>query len=310
MRWVFAFLLALVSWGAMAEGHIYLLLSGTDAVYEDAANEFREGLGKDHRIVTRDVGEVSAEWIKSISSDENLIVPVGLKAARLVASSHGGHGAVLALMVPRITMDKLRWPDALVPGRLSFVYIDQPLERSLSLLETLMPQRRRLGVIVSRENEGSLGTLKSEALRRELALSATTVDEAGEVGPALRRALANIDALLLLPDAVVLNPANIQSLLLASYRLRVPVLGFSPGLVKSGTVAAVFSTPEQIGRQGNSMARRWLGERQLPGPQHASEFSLGINHYVARSLGLSLPPETEVARQLGASPPPGTRRPE
>lgn len=186
------------------------------------------------------------------------------------------------------------------PGRVAFVYIDQPVERSLALLETLLPQKNRIGVIVSADNSGILKTLEEEALRAGLRLNATVVDDAGAVGPSLRKVLAGSEVFLLLPDAVVLSGANLQSLLMASYRLRVPVLGFSPGLVKSGAIAAVYSSPRQIGSHGGSMARRWIHGGALPPSQHAGQFSLDINSHVAKSLGLSLPHEREAAKVLGA----------
>jgi ABC-type uncharacterized transport system substrate-binding protein len=203
-------------------------------------------------------------------------------------------------MVPRVSADTIRWPGELDPGHLSSVYIDQPVERSLALLMALMPGKSRIGVIVSPENMGILKTLEREAARRGLILDAEMVDDFRAVGPSLRKVLSDIDVFLLLPDAVVLNGANLKSLLVASYRLRVPVLGFSPGLVKSGAVAAVFSTPNQIGMHGAGMALRWLSSGQLPPPQHAAQYSVDINHYVARSLGLSLQLEREVVKALGA----------
>lgn len=276
------------------------MLSAADEAYEDAAKSFQEGLGKDRSVLTWTMPEVSPGQMRSLSEDANLIVPIGLKATRFVAENYGGQGAVLSLMVPRISAENVRWNRAGAAGTLAFVYIDQPVDRSLALLEALLPQRRRIGVITSPGNGELLKVLEKEAEQRGLVLNATMVADTTEVGPSLRRVLAENDVFLLLPDAVVLSGANLQSILLASYRSRVPVIGFSPGLVKSGAVAAVFSSPAQIGWQGGVMAKRWLTSGSLPNSQYAGQFSIDINSYVARSLGLTLPPEKEVARKLGA----------
>jgi len=106
---------------------------------------------------------------------------------------------------------------------------------------------------------------------------------------------------LLLPDSLAFHAGNAQNVLLTIYRYRVPVLGFSQGLSKAGAVAAVYSTPAQIGRQGARMASRWKREGgDLPSSQHADEFSVAFNPYVARSLGVVLPDLGEVRRRLGA----------
>lgn len=285
---------------AWAGGGVHLLLSAADEAYEDAALSFQEALGKDRSVSTWIMSEVTPGQMRGLSEDANLIVPIGLKATRFVAENYGGQGAVLSLMVPKISAESVRWNRGVTAGKLAFVYIDQPVERSLALLETLLPQRKRIGVIISAGNGELLKIMEKEAEQRGLTLNASMVADTTEVGPSLRRVLAESDVFLLLPDAVVLSGANLQSILLASYRSRLPVIGFSPGLVKSGAVAAVFSSPAQIGWQGGGMARRWLASGSLPNSQYAGQFSININSYVARSLGLSLPPEKEVARKLGA----------
>jgi ABC-type uncharacterized transport system substrate-binding protein len=88
---------------------------------------------------------------------------------------------------------------------------------------------------------------------------------------------------------------------MATYRQRVPVVGFSQGLSKAGAVASAYSSPAQIGRQGARMAARWLDSGELPPPQAAAEFSIDFNRHVARSLGITLPDEDEIRRRLGAT---------
>ena len=155
--------------------------------------------------------------------------------------------------------------------------------------------------MVSTGNRASLRPFQQEAERRRLVLSQESIAAGTEVVPALRRLLPNVDVLLLLPDALVVNLNNVQQVLLTTYRYRVPVIGFSPGLVKAGAVVAVYSTPAQIGRQGGALASQWLDGEDLPAPQHCNEFSVDINRHVARSLELSLPDTEEIAKRLGAA---------
>jgi len=285
---------------AWAEGSVYLVLSERDGAYEEAARAFQDAVGKVRNLQVLSVKDMSPEQVKGISQNDNLVVPIGMKAVQFVAENHSGRGSVLGLMVPRASAEKVHWPNEFSPGRLAFVYIDQPVERSLALLAALMPDKTRVGTLVSSGNGDLLNVLDREAQRHGFTLVPSVVDEPNAVGPSLRQILLDSEVFLLLPDAVVLSGTNLQSLLMASYRLRVPVLGFSPGIVKSGAVAAVFSTPGQIGSQGGSMARRWVGGSALPPSQYASQYSLDINTHVARSLGLSLPAEQMLVKTLGA----------
>jgi len=301
VRWLAALILfwmPLVT--AWAEGSVYLVLSERDGAYEEAARAFQDAVGKVRNLQVLSVREMTQEQVRGITQSDNLLVPVGMKAVQFVAENHAGRGSVLGLMVPRASAEKVRWPNEFSPGRLAFVYIDQPVERSLALLAALMPDKTRVGTLISSSNGELLNTLDREAQRHGFTLVPAVVDEPNNVGPALRQVLLDSEVFLLLPDSVVLSGTNLQSLLMASYRLRVPVLGFSPGIVKSGAVAAVFSTPGQIGTQGGIMARRWTGSASLPGSQYASQYSLDINNHVARSLGLSLPPEQSLVKTLGA----------
>jgi putative ABC transport system substrate-binding protein len=285
---------------AWADDMVYLVLTEPGGAYEEAAHAFLDGLGGDRDVQVWNMAELPPERVRTMTQGENLVVPIGLRATRYVAAHHAGHGAVLGLMVPRASAEDIRWPSALRERRLAFVFIDQPVERSLELIQALLPRRDRIGAIVSPDNLDILKALEAECARRGLTLNSRVVDDTDDVGPALRRVLGDSDVFLLLPDALVLGGAALQTLLIASYRLRVPVIGFSPGLVKSGAVAAVYSSPAQIGLQGGTLARRWRAGKGLPPSLSPDRFSVDYNSYVARSLGLSLPPEQEVEQQLGA----------
>lgn len=300
MRWFwFQILWMMASWSAWAGSEVRIVLSDAEAAYREAAEAIVESLGKGVDVEVRPISEVSVQELRAGSPENRLWIPIGLKAVRHVAEHHGKGGAVLGVMLPMNSALKLVW--TMVPGKLAYVYIDQPVVRSLALVEALLPNKRRIGVIASAENDAVLGELRAEAVQRGLSVNSAKVDQAEDVGPVLRRVLDESDVLLLLPDSVVLGGGRIKNVLIAGYRMRVPVLGFSPGLVKSGAVAGVFSTPRQIGHQAGAMARRWLAGGGLPPSQYAQEFSMDINESVARSLGLSLPSESEVARRIGAS---------
>lgn len=298
MRWLWwQLLLMLACCPAWAGSEVRIVLSEKEAAYQEAAAAMVDALGRGVDVEVRAMSEIDVRELRG--AENRLWIPVGLKAARLVAEHHEGRGAVLGAMLPMASARKLLW--RLAPNKLAYVYIDQPVARSLALSEALLPSRKRIGVIASAENEAVLAELRAEAAQRGLMLNKARVNLPEEVGPALRRILSGSDVLLLLPDTVVMGSGQFKNVLLAAYRMRLPVLGFSPGLMKSGAVAGVFSTPRQIGRQAGLMARHWLASGSLPATRHAQEFSIDINESVARSLGLNLPSGTDMARLVGAS---------
>jgi len=299
-RFFLLFLGWLVLAPAWAEDVIHLILSDQGGAYQEAAEAFRAGIGQRQAIKVWSLADLSASQVQGITRTADLIVPVGVKAARFIAEHHAGQAAVLSLMIPRAVSEKLQWPSSLGRRKVSAVFIDQPPSRSIGLAEAAFPAARRVGLLISAENAGIGKLLLQESARRNLRLNVETVDTADDVAPALRRVLPESDLLLLVPDAIAINAGNAQNVLLTTYRFRVPVLGFSQGLSKAGAVASVYSSPAQIGSQGALMATRWLQGGELPPPQHAGEFSIAFNSHVARSLGVLLPNEDDIRRKLGA----------
>ena len=115
--------------------------------------------------------------------------------------------------------------------------------------------------------------------------------------PALQKVLEGADVLLALADPQIYHGGSIQNILLGSVRVRVPVVAFSPAYVKAGALAAVYSTPAQIGLQAAAMTRAVLQGRGLPSaPQYAREFEVSVNLPVAHALALPVDASTLLAR--------------
>jgi ABC-type uncharacterized transport system substrate-binding protein len=294
-----AFLLLLcVPLTGLAEGKLYVVLSERGGAYEEVVEGLRQTLvGRSFVHATLD--ETTSAQMRELTSEANLILPIGIRATRFVAENHAGRASVLGLMVPKNTAEAIDWPSRLPRSRISAVYIDQPTSRSMSLVKAGMPTVQRIGVVLSSEAAEQLKYLEGEALRFELQLKTRLVERGEEVGPVLRNLLPEVDALLLLPDPIAFNASNVQNVLLAAYRQRVPVIGFSSGLVKAGAVASVFATPVQIGRQAGRMAARWSPDTgDLPAAQAPTDYSVSVNRQVVRSLDLSVPDERDIQRRM------------
>lgn len=305
MRRLIHLLLACLFWlptlPAWGEAGVHLILSDSGSAYQETVEAFRAGIGARRSVRLWNLADMSAGQVQALTRGGDLLVPVGVKATRYIAELHAGKAPVLALMLPRAAAEHIRWPTMLGRGKTTYVFIDQPANRTLGLIEEAFPSARRIGVVISEENQGAVKLLALEAVKRRLELKQETVTAAEEVAPALRRMLPDSDVLLLVPDTLAINSANAQNVLLTTYRYRVPVVGFSQGLAKAGAVAAVYSSPAQIGRHGAQIAARWLvDEGDLPPPQPASEFSVAFNSRVARSLSLNMTEESEIRRKLGA----------
>jgi len=107
------------------------------------------------------------------------------------------------------------------------------------------------------------------------------------------------NAILTLPDPVALSPRRAKWLLYQSYQKKVPIISFSRSFVKAGALAAVFSTPRQIGRQAGEVAISILKDPEYaPRFLYPSYFDIALNRAVARSLGLEIADKESLMKSM------------
>ncbi len=142
--------------------------------------------------------------------------------------------------------------------------------------------------------------MRRAAQRSGINLIAQHVAAGTNPNAALEQVLEDSQLLLALPDPDVFTRYTVAGLLLTSYHHAVPVIGFSAAYVKAGALAAVYSTPEQIGRDAAEMvlAARTDAGWTLPAPRYPTYYNVAVNRQVGRSLSLKLPDDTELHRAL------------
>ena len=175
----------------------------------------------------------------------------------------------------------------------TFIVLEQPISRILALIRVALPQGRRLGVIYGPTSESRGPELRNQAKLYGYTLVETHIKSDAEVGEALRTLLGQVDALLALPDPVVVNENTAKSLILDTYIHEIALIGYSHALVKAGALMAIHSTPAQFGMQAAELAGRQQGNHPIQQPQlvRPRYYQVSVNYQVARALGLDLPSE-------------------
>jgi ABC-type uncharacterized transport system substrate-binding protein len=232
----------------------------------------------------------SAEFLDPANraQDSRLIVSLGTDAFRQVMAQNP-KVAVLAALIPRISFERvLADANRKSPANVAALYLDQPFSRQLDLLRLALPQLRRIGVLWGPESITQQALLHTALQGRALDLSEGLYSEGQSLIGPLRAALADADVLIAVADGNVYNPSSVSNILLTSYRAKTPVLAFSPAYVKAGALLSVHTTAAQAGLKTAAMVSHYLQSNSLPSSQYPSDFSIDVNTYVARSLGLSL----------------------
>ena len=219
----------------------------------------------------------------------DMVVALGKQAA-LAIQQWQPEVPVLYALIPRTTYDSLRKSGSLAcPGnQCTAIYIDQPLQRIFHILTAAFGQQQRLGVVLGPASSQQQEALVELADSAGFALHIVRIHKRGELLPALDSILKQSDLLLSLADPVVYNRRTAKSILLTTYRYKVPVVAYSKAYADAGATLSVFSTPAQIAGQAAGIIRTFFSENKhdLPQPQYPAQYKIRINRHVADSLGL------------------------
>lgn len=278
---------------------VLIVTSGDSAPYAETAQHLASGIERNGLGRARTIG--ADALARADPSGADLVVALGVKATQ-AAAARNERIPVISTLIPRVSFEKIvRQYDNRRGGRhFSAAYLDQPMDRQLDLIRLVLPDKKRVGVVIGPESEDMLARLQTEVRAQGMELHAVRIGSEAELIPALEDLFGKTDVLLSLPDPLVFNAQTIPGLLLTSYHAGVPVIGFSPAYVRAGALAAVHSTPAQLARQVLEMLAPFAAGRGLPPPQYPRYFSVGANRHVAHSLGLKIDAEERLALRLQA----------
>lgn len=275
--------LVTVCHGALAGPQKVLIVASDDSrSTQEAIRAITDGLmhGQQEAPKLTVLGAESLQGASQAAAE--VIVTLGVKAAEAVAATDRDT-PVLALLIPRSAFERIVRRSNREDRLFSAVFIDQPLKRQIELLRLALPGRDRIGVLIGPGSAEQFRPLQTLSRQRNLRIAFERVNAEEALFPALQRVLAESDVLFALPDPAVFNTQTLQNILLAAYRKEVPLIAFSPAYVRAGALLAVYSTPAQLGRQAAEILRR---DGPLPPSQYPRYFSVDVNPYVARSLGI------------------------
>lgn len=289
--------LAAAAFSVHAAGAVELILSDDTRAYAEAALTLRRELGDG--IPASQVLASSLEG-QSSEGESELVVALGTRA--LIVALAARAAPIVAALVPRAAFEVAvrSAPQARAQRPVTAVYLDQPFARQFDLIRLVVPERRRIGVLISPDREDNLGQLQALARARNLEVVGRTVASPQAIYPALAHLLAQTDLILAVPDTAIYNSGTIHNILLTTYRARQPLFGFSAAYVRAGALAAVYSTPQQVARQAAAIVLNAIAGGALPPPAYASAFSVDVNHTVAHSLGLTVEDDLVIEAKLQA----------
>jgi putative ABC transport system substrate-binding protein len=176
-------------------------------------------------------------------------------------------------------------------ARYSGTNMDILPETYLSYMARLFPKAKRVGVIYSRRNTGqfvneAIAVSKSSGLE----IIAREVTSPARVPAVIESMKGKIDIFWMLPDADVITPETVDSLLLFSFENNVPVFSFSNKYVKMGALASLSVDSVALGEQTGALVANKLDKGSIGNHlhMHPQKVLLSVNKKIAAKFGLAL----------------------
>lgn len=283
---------------ANAQARLLLITSQNTALYQ----EFQQGLsfalakGQPQEVDVRQAGEVATVTDFAAYS---AIVVAGVEAARALSERGAVNRPVLYTMLP---FSSYQWlgDNRMLAGQHKVLYIDQPPQRYIQLIHAAMPDMRTIGYLYGDTSVVYADEIRKVAEALKLEFIGADVSTDAKLTDLLRDSFASSDVVLLLPDPYLYNRRAVQEVLLASFRYKRPLVVYSESFLKAGAMVALFSTPEQIGRQTAELLG-CVGQpcyNAIPQRSHPKYFSVLVNESVARQLGVEIKSAGELQKYL------------
>ena len=300
----------LLGWVARADdvrppAEIIAVMSGDKPVYTAALAALQHNLPQHIQIHGYSLGD----WRKGgealrAGKPGQIWVAIGAAAAAELLHQDAAK-PTLSIMVPSTTYSRLLEQRPAAEGRneqrrYAAIYMDQPAERQINLARLVQPDVKSIGTLFDEGSEKLARSLVVTALNSGLKFSALQLNEKDNPLVALREMYSQIDLYIAVPGEFIFNRSIAKWMLYLSLRNKKPLLGFSEEFVHAGALAAVYSTPQDIGRQAGELIGAYLETGRFDGASgFPAYFRVSVNRNVAGLLGLDLASDDLLTWELG-----------
>ena len=279
---------------------VALVIDDRSRIHDKAVVGIKRAISKhgnkhiSYRIVNIN-DEAHAEALGSKEIDYAIVV--GVKPALFTLKKNPPY-PVLYSLVPESTykeiISKYISPQQHTPSDDYVIYLGQKASRQLMLTEIIMGKKSRVGIVVGEGSGSQVNELERLADNGSATLVVKQTASEETVLDDMKKVLLDSDVYLATYDSNILNRHNAKWLLYMAYQMSKPVVGFSPSYTRAGAVASIFSTPEQVGKQGGEWVVDMFQHRAAEKYQRPKYFSVTTNSNIQRLLRLKRLSGTEI----------------
>ena len=235
---------------------------------------------------------ITAEQILSV---DNLLdgyffaVTLGVKAQDVYMNKNAAGMKQLAL-------------HALVPQHLSHhdhelqhysLVLDQPIETILAAVNQLINVTKPVGIPFTANSEWRIKSISEAASKLGINIKTFRIEtkDPQKLGSSLKTVLPQVSSIIMLPDKSLYNRTTINEILLTGYLNKVPFIGYSKALVKTGAFASFITSQNIIADDIIDSVKNIIDGRIHDSIIYPSAYKLIINEQIQQSLELEINPQ-------------------
>lgn len=276
-----------------ADQDMLLVLSSDTAIYNNFYTSLQTRL-KNNNLQVAYANEITKELLNKYK----IVITAG-KDATIEITRHNTTSTIIYSLV---TMDFFNNSDLVngCAGSACYgVYIDQPLQRYIKLVDALFDDSYSIAVPLSENSRYSKNVISSGLRQFGLKPNIFNINREENISRQLQNNLARHSVLLALPDTDIYNSNTAKSVLLTTYHLNVPIVAYSKAFSKAGALASLYSSIDDIAdKTAQISVAITQGTPPVQAGYHPENYSLEINTAVARSLSIHIPEMSAIKRKI------------
>lgn len=277
---------------ANSTSKVTILVSSENSAYQIVVNTIRK-----HLKSNIEIEEFSLGSIDSISTPPQLLLTVG-SAALKSALVKFPDPPLIASFLPRRVFEELLTSTPRTQKNTTAIFIDQSMLRQLTLARLITPNGTTIGTVFGTSSISEKQRLYQAAKQTNFSVKSVLLNNDDNPVNILQPIIKKTDIFLALPDQAAFNRASAKWSLFIALKSKTPLLGFSEKYVDAGALAAVYSSPEQIGKHTAETLDNFLTTGELPHSAHPKYFTVKTNQKSARTIQIELPINDALQHQL------------
>jgi ABC-type uncharacterized transport system substrate-binding protein len=167
------------------------------------------------------------------------------------------------------------------------VALEVPLALQLETIRSFWPNHLRAGIIrdIAQSAEAA-EELEEGARKAGFRILVADCRGPGQLLKTFASMKGKVDFVLIQPDPDLFNAVTIKPLVLSSIENGLPIIGYSPSLVRAGAAAGIYPDYADIGRQAAELAQRLARGEERGTVENPRTIRVAVNQRVERLLGI------------------------